>query len=142
LQQLLEVNFCIMKHCVISFLVCASILISYCFHYSTADSEEEELIEHINIAIQKHVNAILNDKYLWLLGNFTTAFRKGTTYYLSFDMIKSLCLTFGNADKMLDGTYGIRHCNEFNPRQKKKCVYIVYTDAKYIKRLKLHGSCE
>ncbi|XP_003381025.1 putative ARF guanine-nucleotide exchange factor 2 [Trichinella spiralis] len=130
-----------MKYCVISFLVGASILISYCFRYSIADSEEEELIEYINIAIQKQVNAILNENFLWLLGNFTTAFRRGTAYYLSFDMIKSLCLTFGNADKMLDGTYGIRHCSEFNPRQKKQCVYIVYTNAKSTKRLKLHGAC-
>ncbi|OUC42972.1 hypothetical protein D917_10139 [Trichinella nativa] len=131
-----------MKHCVISFLVCVTILISYCFHHSTADSDEDELIEYINIAIQQEINAILNDRYLWLLGNFTTAFRKRTTYYLSFDMIKSTCVIFKNADHMLDGSYGIIRCDEFNPRQKKQCVYIVDIDVQSVKPMKLHGSCE
>ncbi|KRZ03105.1 hypothetical protein T11_7900, partial [Trichinella zimbabwensis] len=134
--QLLQAS-CIMKHCAISFLLRASILMFYCFHHLTAINDEDELIENIIIEIQKRVNYILNDNYLWLSGNFTTAFRKGNHYYLSFDMIKSRCMSFDYADPMLDGTYGIILCDEYVPRQKKPCIYIVNT----ADSITLYGAC-
>ncbi|KRX88811.1 hypothetical protein T4E_9364, partial [Trichinella pseudospiralis] len=134
--QLLQARY-MMKHCVISFLLHSSILMFYCFHHLIANNDEDELIENIMIAIQKRVNFILNDNYLWLLGNFTTAFKKENHYYLSFDMIKSTCMSFDDADPMLDGTYGIIFCDEFVPRQKRPCIYIVNT----LNSITLYGAC-